>query len=409
MTPNDRKLPPPYLFAILLYPFGAIGGYLGVAIAYDLTQNGVSVAAVGGLIAVSYIPNTWKFLWAPIIDTTLTPRIWYVGSAVLLAIGTVVMGVIPTNEASLTLLGIIVFLVNLVATFNGMTCDTMAAYCAPMEKKGVYGGWLQVGNLAGSGIGGGAALWASRALPERWMAGALLGATFVLCSLALLAIPKIKPQLHEGSPLARVAGVARDAWAVARSRAGWLAILVLFLPMGTGAASNLWSAVAGDWSASVDSVALANGALSGVAAGIGCLIGGYLCDRMDRKWSYAAFGIVQAGCLVGMAVAPHTATNYVTFAMLYSVTSGLTYASFSGLTLEAIGLGAAATKYNLLASLSNMPIQYMTLVDGHVHDTLGPSAMLYAEAGIGVLAVIVYWAVQRLTGRRRPLASTSAA
>jgi MFS family permease len=136
------------------------------------------------------------------------------------------------------------------------------------------------------------------------LAGALLGATFVLCSLALLAVPKIKRQLHEGTPLARVAGVARDAWAVARSRAGWLAILVLFLPMGTGAASNLWSAVAGNWSASVDSVALANGALSGVAAGIGCLIGGYLCDRMDRKWSYAAFGLVQAGCVVGMALAP---------------------------------------------------------------------------------------------------------
>jgi hypothetical protein len=32
--------------------------------------------------------------------------------------------------------------------------------------------------------------------------------------------------------------------------------------------------------------------------------------------------------------------------------------------VDAIGLGAAATKYNVFASLSNMPIAYMTLVAG---------------------------------------------
>jgi PAT family beta-lactamase induction signal transducer AmpG len=49
----------------------------------------------------------------------------------------------------------------------------------------------------------------------------------------------------------------KDLWQVARARAGFLALLICFLPIGSGAASNLWSAVADDWHASANTVALA--------------------------------------------------------------------------------------------------------------------------------------------------------
>ena len=68
------------------------------------------------------------------------------------------------------------------------------------------------------------------------------------------------------------------------------------------------------------------------------------------------------------------------FTMLYAFVTGLTYAGFSAFVLEAMGLGAAATKYNLFASLSNMPIAYMTSIDGWAHGKWGPAGMLYTEA-----------------------------
>ena len=128
----------------------------------------------------------------------------------------------------------------------------------------------------------------------------------------------------------------------------------------------------------------------GIASAIGCFIGGYLCDRMDRKTAYWVFGLVQALCAVAMAITPRTELVYIAFVMLYWLVTGFTYAAFSAVVLEAIGQGAAATKYNVFASLSNMPIAYVTLVDGWAHTRWGTGAMLHVEALIAVAAIALF-------------------
>lgn len=180
-----------------------------------------------------------------------------------------------------------------------------------------------------------------------------------------------------------------------------LALLVVFLPMSTGSASNLWAAVADDWHASAQTVALVTGVLNGIASIAGCLAGGFLCDRMNRKTAYVLYGALQAGCAVAMALAPRTESMYIVFTLLYAVITGLTYAGFSAVVLEAIGRGAAATKYNVFASLSNMPIAYMTVVLGWAHEKWGAGAMLYAEASFAMAAMIVFAIVVALLARRR--------
>ena len=54
----------PFVFLVLILPFGVMSGYLTVAVAYLLTRAGVSVEQIAELIAVSFIPQTWKFLWS---------------------------------------------------------------------------------------------------------------------------------------------------------------------------------------------------------------------------------------------------------------------------------------------------------------------------------------------------------
>jgi len=185
-----------------------------------------------------------------------------------------------------------------------------------------------------------------------------------------------------------------------RSRAGILALLICFLPIGTGAAANLWSAVADNWNASADTVALVTGVLGGIVSAFGCLVGGYGSDRMDRKAAYALYGLLMAMCAVGMAFAPRTESMYVVFTLIYAFIQGLTYAAFTAVVLEAIGLGAAATKYNVYASLSNMPIAYMTLVDGWAHTRWGAVGLLDVEAAIGVAGILVFVAAAALLPRR---------
>ena len=70
-----------------------------------------------------------------------------------------------------------------------------------------------------------------------------------------------------------------------------------------------------------------------------------------------------------------------------------------------MGLGAAATKYNVFASLSNMPIAYMTLIDGWAYEQWGAAGLLNIEAAIGVLGILVFLAIAMATTRRQPAAS----
>ena len=47
-------------------------------------------------------------------------------------------------------------------------------------------------------------------------------------------------------------------------------------------------------------IALVTGVLGGIVSAAGCLVGGYWCDRMDRKTAYALYGLLQAVCAIAM-------------------------------------------------------------------------------------------------------------
>jgi MFS transporter, PAT family, beta-lactamase induction signal transducer AmpG len=389
----DVNRPHPVVFLFLIMPFGVMQGYLSVTLGYQLAKAGVSTGAIAALIALGYVPHTWKFLWAPIADTTLSRKLWYVLAAAVSAVGIFAMGALPANAASLPWLSAIVLLANLAVTFLAMAVESLMAYAAADSEKGRAGGWFQAGNLGGTGLGGGAGLWIAERVANPLVPGAALAAACVLCCVGLVFIREPPPMPRDTSYVRTLKGVVDDLWTVARSRPGFLALLICFLPIGSGAASNLFSATAGDWQASADAVALVNGIGGGMAAALGCIAGGYLCDRMDRKTAYYVYGIAGALCAVAMAAAPRTELAYSAFCLLYWFISGLAYAAFSAVVLEAIGLGAAATKYSLFASLSNMPIQYMTLVDGWAHTRWGTGGMLLIEALVGLAAVLVFLAV----------------
>jgi MFS family permease len=396
----------PIVFMFLFAPFGAMSGYLTVAIAYLLTQSGVSVEEVAGLIALSYVPHSWKFLWAPVADTTLSRKAWYVLAGAVSALGIFVTGVVPAEAKSLPILYVVVLVSNVAVTFLAMSTESLMVYNTKSELHGRAGGWFQAGNLGGQGVGGGAGLWLAQTLPEPWIAGAVLAVACMLCGAALLSLPEPPPIARATSYVRTLGAILKDLWEVSRARAGILALLICFLPIGTGAAANLWSAVADDWHASADTVALVTGVLAGLVSAFGCIVGGYGSDRIDRKSSYALYGLLMVIGAVAMAFAPRTEAMYIVFTLIYAFIQGLTYAAFTAVVLETIGLGAAATKYNVFASLSNMPIAYMTVVNGWAHSRWGATGMLLTEAAIGIVGIVVFIAVAMALPRREAATTT---
>jgi MFS transporter, PAT family, beta-lactamase induction signal transducer AmpG len=391
--------PHPVVFLFLFLPWGMLTGYLGVTLGYLLAQAGVSAEQIAGLIALSFIPQTWKFLWAPLVDTTLSQRKWYVLAALVTSVGILGLGALPASSTSVPLITVVMLAAYVAGTFLCMSVESLMAYTVPDSGKGRASGWLQAGNLGGGGLGGGAGLWMAQHLPGAWMSGAALGAVCILCCFALQFVPEAQTSRNRRF-ISDLASVLKDLWLVARSRIGFLALLLVFLPIGTSAASNLWSAVANSWSATADTVALVNGALGGIVSAAGCIGGGYLSDSIDRKTAYGLYGLLQALCAIAMALAPRTESMYIGFTMVYAFITGLTYAGFSAVVFEAIGLGAAATKYTLFASLSNFPIGYMTFVDGWADTRWGSGGMLHTEAAICLASLLAFMIVATTLSKR---------
>jgi PAT family beta-lactamase induction signal transducer AmpG len=392
----------PSVYAGLYLPFGAVSGYLSTAIAYQLAQSGVSTESIGALIALYFMPQIWKFLWAPIVDITLSVKRWYLIGAVLSAAGVMVMAVCTTPPVNLTTLTVAAVMASLATTLLGMAVEALVAHSIVPEQQGRAGGWLQAGNFAGGGLGGGAALWLATHVAHAWITGAVLGGCFILCCGGLLLVRE--PHRAVRAVRTRMGNVLRDLLDVARSARGYLALLVLFLPIGAGGASGLFSVVSNDWHASVSAVELSSGTLSGVISLLGCLAGGYCSDLIDRKLAYVAYGLLLGVCALAMALATHSQANYVLFILLYSFISGLCYAGFSAVTLEAIGGGAAATKYNVFACLANIPTAYLVAIEGWARTHHGVNAFLYVDFAAPIVGAVVFGLVLLMVaGRVKPV------
>ena len=390
---TERVLPGtrlrPVLYLMLFVPMGITNGYAVVALAYLLSQSGVTVGAIAGLVGWSLMPQTWRAVWAPLVDATLSVRAWYLISASVSGILMAITGFIPATQGNFVVIEVLACGFSLTATITTIAGSSLMAHGTEQEEKGRAGGWSQAGNLGGTGLGGGLGLWLAQHAPI-WVSGVSLGLICIATSLALLFLREPAAEHRTRTFFGSLANVGRECWALLSTPRGGLVFFLMLLPIGVGAAQNLWSAVANDWHASADAVALVNGALGGVVAMVGCLIGGWICDKIDRKTAYILFGLVIAAAAVAMALAPRTQDAFVAFVLLYALLTGFCYAGFAAVVFETIGRGAAGTKSNLLSGISNVPLIYAGLFDGWGHDRWGASGLLYTDAVLGVIGAAVF-------------------
>jgi MFS transporter, PAT family, beta-lactamase induction signal transducer AmpG len=414
----------PWFWFFLNLPFGATSGFVQVTLAYVLKGYGVSDAKIAGLIALNTLPHTWKFFWSPIADTTLSRKTWYrianaFSSATILAIAFVPITrppytwdwhswLVPGNVPAL--LGTFIFINSLSITVLGMAVEGLMAHSTPPEQRGRAAGWFQGGNLGGAGLGGGLALLIAEYTSTR-VALIVLAVILFGCQLMLRFVPEAPRVTAEGTLAKRktfneamgeffgaLKAVFKDLRAMLWSRRGIIGLTICFLPIGSGAAQGLFSALAGRWNASAELVAITTGMLGGVISMLGCLAGGWVSDKLGRRVAYAVSGAFLAVVAIGMGLAPRNEYTYVFFTLTYAAGTGVSYACFTGLVLDIIGTGAVATKYNALASLSNIPIWYMTLVAGWASTKYGAVKMLYIDAGsefVGIALLLIVIAIVR--------------
>ena len=387
---------------ILYVPFGAFGGFVSVALTFLATRNGLSITEGATLNGAQLLTQWLKWLWAPIVDITLTPKRWFVIATTCSALALVTMASIPLGPDTLPLLLGVIAVGSLINSIVGMAIEAIMAKTTKPADVGRVSAWFQAGNLGGAALGGGLGLVLLESLPSPWMAGAILGALFMSTCFVLVFLPDVAA--HEGKGLgAAMKGVFSDLGSMLKSKGGVLAAVLCGLPVGTGAAQVVLTQadVAGHWGATSTEIALVQGLFAGFVTAAGCFAGGWLCHRFHPRTAYAGIGVILALIASGMALSPPTVTMYVIWSLTYAFGVGLAYAAFTATVLNAMGTGSGATKYNIYASLSNFPIWWLGLLLGRVADTSSATTMLHTEAGLGVLGVLVFGLATYLVKRTK--------
>ncbi len=377
----------PFYIFFLVLPYGISAGFATVALPYLLTQKGFSVELSAGIVALGFSANIWRFLWGPVADMTFTLRKWYWIGIITSLATLLLLCFMRYSTGNAVLLSVIVFLSQVAATLILLPVGGIMAHRIQEEKKGMAGGWFQAGNLGGVGLGGGAGLWLATHFSIA-IAGLILCA-FMLASAWIVLLIEDVPCNKEKTILAQVKTMGKDITGMLKVPVVFFIILIFFMPIGTGAASNIWSAIAVDWKVSADMVALVTGIISGLISAVGCIAGGWIADRWGIWWAYFGTGTLCALVTLIMAAFPYVPMVYIAGVLVYGFTMGLVYAAFSAMALYATGKKAAATKYSLFSSISNLPIVLMISFDGWAHDHGGSRFMLLMEALIGVLFVLI--------------------
>lgn len=363
-----------------------------VLLPFLLRKHGVAVDRIATVVAIAAIPNFWYFLWSPVVDIGLLRRTW-----VLIAAGVsaaCAMTAILWDGASLTQLTVLLFAGNVISMLLSSSCGAILSTTIDPARRGAASGWYNAGNLGGGALGAGAAIWLAGFTPLPALALAC-AAMILLPALAALRI--IEERVARTSPAVLFRTMAADVWTLLRAPATWVGLVFFLSPVGSAAVANLISSVGPDYHASDAQVAWVTGVAGGLVSALGCMLGGFLCDRMNRMTAYAVAGLLSTIFSGWMALGKTTPFTYAGGYIGYSLTAGVAYAAFTALVLEVLGKRphAAGTAYSLLGSSGNFPISYMTKIDGMAYQYrgLGVRGLMGADAlanGAGAVALLLF-------------------
>ena len=399
-APLGRPIAPP-LYLLTTAVSGASQGFVTVTLGYVLSQHGFSVAAIGALIGLRLLPETWRVLIGPLLDLSFNARFWYLVGAIAVALCTALFAILPLDPAYGGLFSLLALALGISANICIVAQTTGISITTPVRTRGKIAGWTQAGTLGGVGLGGGLGLWLAS---HFGMSASALGIALLLlaCATPMLTIRTPRPAAAMKLP-AVCRELGREIASLIASRAGLLSILAVTLPMGLGAFTGLLSSVAGDWHASADLTASTSGVLAGLASVPGCLIGGRLCDRHDPRIVLAWSGLACALGEAMMAFGPRTPDAFVAFTLLNNVLLGVAYAAVAGVVYVALKSVSGGTIGALLGSLCNVPLVTMTVLLGNAAAHYGSTGMMAIEATLGVGASVFYGLIAILW--RRPMAA----
>jgi len=402
----DVKHPPPWLFVLTGMPYGVVGQFAVLVMPNMTERAGIEIGSIGWYSSLLYIPTVLLFLYAPLIDLGPRRKHWLILASAIGAACLTAAFLMPLPEHKTAFLAF-AFVAQLISGLVGSCNGALMAAAMPDELRGKASGWYQIGNVSGGGLSAMIAIWMLGHKYAPWIPGVTLAVMMMLPSLAVLSVDE--PPRAPTTVRAVFRETLGDVGRVLFSKSGLTGIALCVSPVGTAALSNYFSGMTKPYSASDDTVELANG-LGILWTALGAGVAGYLCDRYNRRVLYLLSGTLTALCGIVMALSPRTEWTYAIGVMTYALITGFCYSSFTATVLETIGKAgkSAGTQFSLFIAAGNLAILYVGLVDTRFSDDYGVEGVITSDAalniaGVAILAV-VFWRLGSFGKWRHPVA-----
>ena len=392
------KQAPPFAFFFLhlatVWPIGVVS----LALANSLVRTGVSVRYIAGMVAATSLAFTFEFVWAPMVDSSLSRKFWYAAGAAIMCLCLFAMFLVPWNAGAVPVLTVLAFASCSGAAIASTAIKGIMAYDVTAERMGQASGFYTAGGTFGKAVVGAATLLLLTHVPNRMLAAGISVGCAVLAGTAIvLAAPR--PILPLREIAAKMGSALLDLWQFVRTPNGLLIALLCVLPFGSGTEAGLIGAIAREWSVSPNQLALFStlGAGTNIA---GAILAGWLATRFGSWTIYFASGLTMIAVMIVFAFAPRTVPVFLGVELLYRALGTGCYAALLGIVMTAVGKGAASTKAAVMWSLLNLAFFYPALIEGVVHDRDGTTAMLLTDALLGAAGLAVLMVALRVLGSR---------
>jgi MFS transporter, PAT family, beta-lactamase induction signal transducer AmpG len=391
-APRDR----PWLFAFLITPDAVISlGLVSGAITYLLRDQGVDPARAASIAALLALPHAIYFLWGPLTDFWMRRRTWLLLAALASAIAMVAAFHQPQLGSPLAVA--LLFLSACFGVFVVAACGGILGTLHSELSRRRAGSFYQSGSLAFGAIAVYILVTYSGRLSLSSL-GWIVAAMIVLPSLAALAAPEQSMIREHGLRQTRA-----RIWNEFKSTfLRWEAIpytLLVACPCCSGAMIGLLTQLARDYGVTGHQVAWVNGLAGALLTTAGALSASLIPIHIRAPIAFLLAGLVNAATLAIFALGPLRPATYFTGTVLFLFTIGAGYALFTGVALEFLGGSgkSGSSRYAIINSIGNVPVAYMTYLDGRGYALWGPRAMPAADAVItaaGCLILLAHFAVR---------------
>ena len=306
-----------FTLCVMYVAQGIPWAFTAITLPAYLSASGVSDDALGGVLAMTTLPYSFKWAWGFLIDAFPSRRFgrrrpWIVLAQGMMALTIGAMILIPDLTESVRLLAWMVFIHTVFNSMQDVAVDALAVDLLDEAERGRTNGMMYASKYIGGAIGG---TGLAHVIAWTSLRGALIVQTAILASIMLLPLLVRERPIGDEPKHARV-WTAVIAWAkrtfTGRSVGSVIwenrtalrsALLVILVMLISNLATALLSAIGNGlftrqlgWDP--ETYATLVGGWGLVAGGLGAAAGGYLADRVGHRLLAGIASLVLAGYYV---------------------------------------------------------------------------------------------------------------